>query len=297
MAVIKPKTPVHFTGGYTSGPTPVADFIVKVWQGIVIAIVTPLGLFALAMMPAYFLIQGLGNFIGLTPAWAELVHASASFGVTIPFMGMLLQNLAAGVVVTLILSIPLVRRCIKNHRVREIAKSVGTSTAVAAFELSLGALALYALLGVLIAVAISALGLILPVPGGYDTVVASATFMFNGLEGSGGGWPPPADQISMFATLMLAFLLLVGMVLGASSWALFWGLGKAAASAGASEAAGGGASALGALLALAVTGGRDTSLGYGSFWEAVWRGVGHGALSGALLALILLAGAAVLGVG
>jgi hypothetical protein len=38
MAVIKPKTPIHFTGGYTSGPTPVADFIVKVCQGIIIAI-------------------------------------------------------------------------------------------------------------------------------------------------------------------------------------------------------------------------------------------------------------------
>ena len=257
MAAMKSKGSSNVPLVYSaSGTSRAADFIVNVWQGLIIAIITPLGLITLAMIPAYFLIEVFGNFIGLTPAWAELVvHATGAVGDPIPFIGMLLQNLAAGVVVTLILSIPLVRRCIKSHRVREIAKSVGTSTAVAAFELSLGALTLYALLGVLMAVAIAALGLVVPVPGGFDTVVAPATLMFNGPPGGDGGWPPAADQLSMFATLLCMFLLLAGMVLDATSWGLFWGLGKTVASAGAAEAAGGGASALGASLALAVTGG------------------------------------------
>lgn len=285
--------------GYTSGPTPIADFIEKAFKGTILIFMAPVFALIVIFGPATLLVYGIGGVTGLTQAWAELVvQVSSAPGGAISFSTMLIFNLACGAIVSLFLAIPVIRRSLDRYRLRDIAQSVGTSTAVATLQLSATAVLLHVTLGLLVAAVMTLLGILFPMPFGFETVVTPDTLAFSILSGgAGGGWPPTADALSVFAILALSALIFAGALFGSTLWLALGLVAQRLAPASATEAAGAGASALGVALTNAITRGEDTRLHYDWRTNVFWTGLAHGALSGAIFGTLVLAGAAVLGVG
>lgn len=300
MSLLKPKQPIPTPlSGYSTGPTPIADAIEWLFKGAVILVMVPIFAVILVMAPAALLVYGIGDITGLTAAWAQLVaEASTAPGSAVAFTSILMLNFGCGAIVSLFLAIPTIKRSLEQYRLRDVAHSLGTSTAVAAFQLSAGAILLQIALGMIVAIAMTGLGMLFPAPFGYETVVAPDTLAYFIVTGGvGGGWPPTADTLSVFALLALSILMLAGSLLGASLWLVLGYAAQRLVPMSATEAAGGGASALGSVLANALTRGEDRRLPYSWVSETVGKGMLQGALSGALFGALVLAGAAVLGVG
>jgi hypothetical protein len=300
VSLLKPKQPGQTPfSSYTSGPTPIADLIEKLLAGTMIVIMTPLLAAILIFGPATLFVYGFGGLTGLTAAWAELVlEVSTTPHGALPFSAMLVQNLVCGAIISLLLALPSIRRALDRYNLRGIAQSVGTSTAIAALQLSAAAVFLHLSLGLLVAAVMSALGMLCPMPLGAETVVPPETLAFFIVSGgAGGGWPPTADALSVFAIFALSMGMLAGALFGATLWCALGFLAHRLAPAGASQAAGESASALGVALANAVTRGRDQRLYFDWRREVLWTGLAHGALSGALFAMLVLAGAMLLGIG
>ncbi len=300
MSVLKPKQPIQpYQSGYTSGPTPIADFVESLIRGVVIVVMGPIFVLVIVMAPAALLVYGIGGVTGLTDAWAQLVlQVSTTPGGAADVAAMLLQNVIGGAVVSLVLAIPTIKRSLASYNLRDTAQSLGTSTAVAALQLSATALLLHVALGILVAAIMTALGMLLPMPGGYGTAVAPETlayFIVSG--GAGGGWPPTVDTLSGFAILALTALAILGAVLGATLWLVLGFVAQRLLPASSVEAAGGGASALGAALSNALTRGEDSHMRYSWPGSTIRTGLVQGALTGAVFATLVLAGAAVFGVG
>lgn len=299
MSVLKPKQPIQpYQSGYTSGPTPIADFFESLFKGTVIAIMGPIFVLVIVMAPSALLVYGIGGVTGLTDAWAQLVVQASTTPGAADFAAMLLQNVLFGAVVSLVLAIPVIRRSLESYKLRDAAHSLGTSTAVAALQLSAAALLLHVALGILVAAIMTALGMLLPMPGGYGTAVAPDTLAFFFVTGgAGGGWPPTVDTLSAFALVALTAMILLGALLGATLWLVLGFVAQRLLPASSTEAAGGGASALGAALSNALTRGEDSHMRYSWPGSTIRTGLVQGALTGALFATLVLASAAVLGVG
>ena len=300
MSVLKPKQPIQpHQSGYTSDPTPIADFFESLIKGTVILIMGPIFVLVLVMAPAALLVYGIGGVTGLTDAWVQLVvQASTASGGAADFAAMLLQNFICGAVVSLVLAIPTIKRSLASYKLRDAAQSLGTSTAVAALQLSATALLLHLALGILVATIMTALGMLLPMPGGYGTAVAPETLAFFFVSGgAGGGWPPTIDTLSTFAILAVTALAVLGALLGGTLWLVLGFVAQRIVPASTIEAAGGGASALGAALSNALTRGEDSHMRYSWPGSTIRTGLVQGALTGAVFATLCLAAAAVLGVG
>lgn len=300
MAILKPKVPSQTPlSGYTTGPTPVADFVEKVVVGIVMVVMGPVFAAILICGPAILLVYGIGGVTGLTAAWAELVLQVSTVPVdALSFSTMLLQNLACGAIISLLLALPAIRRTLERYNLRNVAQQVGTSTAVAALQLSAAAILLHLTLGLLVAAVMTFLGMTFPMPFGQETVIAKETLAFFFVSGGAGGtWPPTVDQLSLFAIFALSMMIFAGAVFGSALWIGLGFVAQRLAPASAAEAASEGASALGTALSYAVTKGEEARLYYDWRSRAVWTGLAHGALTGAIYAGLVLAGAAVLGVG
>lgn len=299
MSQLKRKDPAGplYQGSYTSGPTPIADWVERIFVGAIIGIMGPFVAAGLAIAVAWVLIGGIGGWTGLTAVWAELVgRASAVPTGPADIAILLVQNIVCGALVALVLAVPTIRRSLERFRLQEIARTLGTSTAAAGAQMSASAILLYIALGIFISLAMMVLGLLLPLPGIAQSAAQPDSVAFAFFSG-GGGWPPSVGILSDFAIFALAAGLLLGGLLGGLLWPLLAFASQRLMPVGASEAVAGAGGALGVLLANALTGGRGADTRYWTLGDAAWKGVATGALSGFIYGVVVLIGAMVLGVG
>lgn len=300
MSQLKRKDPAGppYQGSYISGPTPIADWVERIFVGAIIGIMGPFVAAGLAIAVAWVLIDGIGGWTGLTAVWAELVaRASAVPAGPTDIATLLVQNIVCGALVALVLAVPTIRRSLERFRLQEIARTLGTSTAAAGAQMSASAILLYMALGIFISLAMMVLGLLLPLPGIAQSAAQPDSVAFAFFTGTGGGWPPSVDSLSDFAIFALTAALLLGGLFGGLLWPLLAFASQRLMPVGTSEAVAGAGGALGVLLANALTGGRGADARYWTFRDAAWKGVGTGALSGFIYGVVVLFGAMVLGVG
>lgn len=299
MSQLKRKDPAGplYQGSYTSGPTPIADWVERIFVGAIIGIMGPFVAAGLAIAVAWVLIGGIGGWTGLTAVWAELVgRASAVPTGPADIAILLVQNIVCGALVAIVLAVPTIRRSLERFRLQEIARTLGSSTAAVAAQMSAGAILLYMVLGIFISLAMMAVGLLLPLPGVAQSAVGAGSLAFALLSG-GGGWPPSVDSLSDFAIFALAAALLMGGLFGAVLWPLLAFASQRLLPSATSEALASAGGAVGIAIGNALSGGRGPETRYWTLGDAAWKGVATGALSGFIYGVVVLVGAMVLGVG
>jgi hypothetical protein len=291
---------------YTSARTPVADFLVNAVQMIFLTAIVLFFALAAAGVTGFIIVDGIGGLTGGTAAWAALVSkASAEPHGLIDAGAIFAQNLVCGAIVSLLLAAPTLRRCLKRDSIKWLAKEVGSPEAIAALRLGVTCLAIHLLIGLAVAALLSALGFIVPAPGGFHTVVAPFTFAAGYLAGGdgGGNWPPGADDLSSLAAVLIILLWFGGALVATAVYTMAFGaaammggghfLGARLVSGGTAGAG----SAFGALIASVLYTGDPSERWQFDSLRMVTAGAIKGAATGSLYIIILLAGAAILGVG
>jgi hypothetical protein len=293
-----PRHRPDWRSSYTSDLTPIADFLIGAWQVI---IVTGLGLlisFVAAFALASAFVDGIGAWTGATAAWAALVAEASSQPHDLIGIGVIMaQNLVCGAVMSFLLAAPSLRRCLRHDNIKWLAKEIGSPSGIAALQVGITCLVIHLLISLAVAAVLAAAGVIIPAPDAIGTIVSPHTFAATYLSsGGGGGWPPGAEVLSNFAIVLIVLLLVVSAVVGAAIYSIAYGaaiIGAQGVSGGAAR----GASALGAsIVAVLCTGEPYKRWNFGAS-QMIFAGIVKGVAAGALYAVILLAGAAFLGVG
>jgi hypothetical protein len=298
--------PQHHTpsgrSSYTSARTPVADFLVSAIQTIFLTAIILFFALATAGLAGLVVVDGIGSLTGATAAWAALVaKASAEPHGPIEASSIFAQNLVCGTIISLVLAAPALRRCLRRDSVKWLAKEMGSPEAVAALRLGVTCLVIHLLISLAVAALLSALGFIVPAPGGFHMVVAPLTFAAGYL--GGGGWPPGADDLSSLAIVLIILLWFGGALIATAIYSMAFG---AAAMMGGGHFLGarivsggiaGVGSAFGALIASVLYAGSPYKRWQFDSFRMVMVGAVKGMATGSLYIIILLAGAAILGVG
>ncbi|MDP3491484.1 MAG: hypothetical protein Q8R82_00095 [Hyphomonadaceae bacterium] len=289
--VIKPSsrhTPV--TSGQV-GPTPIADFVIGAISTVMAVIFVPIMIVVFLAIPAWGLVTLVAQPTGLLDAWAGLV-ASVSTPIAAPaeFAVMMTQNLVVAACVSALVSLPYMRRALEPFRVKWLAEAIDAPQAWAAAQVGVSCLGLHVALGAGIAALLGLGGFALPGPE-VTSVVNAGSIVGDIVGGGGGGWPPGAEALGQFAIITWMLIVLCALFI-----AMALGAGVAVLSA-AGSAMGGAASAAGAVLGAAWTSGEQTGKGRLSFKTAIGAGIWRGVAVGAVYTAIVLAGAAVIGVG
>lgn len=294
-----PRHRPDWRSSYTSGPTPIADFLIGAWQVI---IVTGLGLllsFVAAFALASVLVDGIGTWTGATAAWAALVADASSQPHDLIGIGVIMaQNLVCGAVISFLVAAPALRRCLGHENIKWLAKEIGSPSGIAALRVGITCLVIHLLISLAVAALLAAAGVIIPAPDAIGTIVSPHTFAATHLSsGGGGGWPPGAEGLSNFAVVLIVLLLVASAVVGAAIYSIAYGAAAIIGAQGVSGGAARGASAVGASIVAVLCTGEPYKRWNFEPSQMIFAGIVKGVAAGALYAVILLAGAAFLGVG
>jgi hypothetical protein len=284
MQVFGPRGASGAITAATQSPTleRAIDFI----GSVLLVLFIPIGATGAAAAIGAFLFYGIGSWTGITAAWAALASQvtapmSLSGATLLPAM---LQNFSFAFVMGLLLAIPEIRKSLERSRTRVLVTTVASPGAVPALGLGSSCFLLHVVLSLVIAGMLAPLGIALP--GFGDTPV---NFI---VAAMGGGWPPDVESLSAFGIFVLAGLIGLGVLIGMAAGFLGWTAFSLSARNTVAEAAGGVASAFGTTVALAITTGEERDL---NFKGAMFHSAAKGAVTGFVYALVLLVGAAIMG--
>lgn len=279
----KPQLPYRASA---SGRTPVADFIVNSVGVLMAVFIGPFFVIAVVAIPAFIIVFWVAQPTGLLAAWSAMViGATGPTQPAVSFAVALGQDLIFGAGLALLLALPGLRRALESHRVKFLSEVIVTPTALGAAQVGFACLAVHVLISGTIAAVLASVGVVLPIPA------AEVTTLLPLFELIGAGGPPPPDVAGTIIVMLWIAVVLGGIFVGVAWGGLLWTLSTVIA-AGAAGAASGSASALGTVLAGALTNGKR---GDSSMRNMVVAGTVRGAIAGAAYTLVLIGGAAIFG--
>ncbi len=180
---------------------------------------------AVGFLTAHILVSWIGSGLGLTHAWLHLQTSASETAASLSDYGALVgRNLFFGALVGIILGAIRFKRLHASERFRWMLETVISPDGYNALRAGIGCLLLHVSISLVIALFISWMGVVLPLPhlGTGNHIALLATGSHFALGGGGGDGPP---EIALLEQL-IAVIVMLAIVAGAIFTLAYWGAGS-----------------------------------------------------------------------